>query len=43
MGGSNARITASQRVQNDGSVRTFIPETGMISANDGRDQSAADE
>ena len=27
----------------DGSVRTSIPETAMISANDGRDQSAADE
>jgi len=36
-------LISSAVFQNDGSVRTSIPETAMISANDGRDQSAADE
>ena len=36
-------LISSAVFQNDGSVCTSIPETAMISTNDGRDQSAADE
>jgi hypothetical protein len=41
---SSARLSGAPSAAHiDGSVRTSIPETAMISANDGRDQSAADE
>jgi hypothetical protein len=36
-------LISSTVFQIDGSVRTYLPESAMISANDGRDQSAADE
>jgi hypothetical protein len=40
---SYARPSHPRVLDIDGSVRTYLPESAMISANDGRDQSAADE